>query len=238
MQPVVTVHIADVALSTSLPMLRRPPIPDGTTGLLHVDVALAAPLRRRSPLPAAQARRICVVGFWRSREDADRWAAGSTASPILGGWQAVLEPLRGYGDWPGLPTDIARGRATEYDGPSVVLTLGRVRASQLPRFLRTSKPAERAAVGSGGMLWGTAMARPPFVATCSLWESTDALAEYAYGDRQRPHPSAIAADRRKGFHHRSAFVRFKPLAIQGSLGGRNPLDASHVTVMDPVPPVA
>ena len=51
--------------------------------------------------------------------------------------------------------------------------------------------------------------RPPFVATCSLWESTKALSTYAYGARDRGHADAVEADRAKAFHHRSAFVRFR-----------------------------
>ena len=231
MQSTVTIHVADVPVRTALSMLVRPPLRDGTAGLVHADVASAAPLRRRLAVPAAQPRRVGIVGFWRSRDDADRWAEANADAPIMGGLRAVLEPLRAHGDWPGLPADLSRARTTAHDGPSVVLTLGRVRASQFLRFLRTSKPAERDAVTAPGMLWGTAMARPPFVATCSLWDSTAALSTYAYGSGQEPHPSAIAADREKGFHHQSAFVRFRPVSIEGTLGGRNPLDASVLSAM-------
>ena len=195
-------------------------------------MASSGPLRKSS-VPALQPRRIAAVSFWESREAADRWAADNADAPIMSGWRAVLEPLRAFGAWPGLPADIAHSRTTAYAGPSVVLTLGRVRASQFLRFLRTSKPAEQAALAAPGMLWGTAMARPPFVATCSLWESTQALKDYAYGGGDEPHPTAIAADRKKGFHHQSAFVRFKPLAVEGSLAGRNPLSASCADVMAP-----
>ena len=74
-----------------------------------------------------------------------------------------------------------------------------------------------------GMLWTTGLAKPPFVATCSLWESTDALSSYAYGQAEPAHHDAIAAARAKAFHHQSAFVRFRPYAVEGSLGGANPL---------------
>jgi hypothetical protein len=67
------------------------------------------------------------------------------------------------------------------------------------------------------------MARPPFVATCSLWESTEALSTYAYGRRDRGHPDAVAADAANPFHHVSAFVRFRAYDCVGGLGGRNPL---------------
>src|SRR5439155_1085061 len=82
--------------------------------------------------------------------------------------------LRGHGAWPGLPPDLPAARAVPHDGPVVVLTLGRLRLSQVVRFLRASRPAEKSAVEASGMLWGTAAARPPFVATISLWEDTKA----------------------------------------------------------------
>jgi hypothetical protein len=100
-----------------------------------------------------------------------------------------------------------------------------MRASVLPTltFLRTSAKAERRVVDAPGLAWATALARPPFVGTCSLWESTDALTAYAYGTVEPAHPDAIAADRAAPFHRRSAFVRFRPYAAEGGLDGTNPL---------------
>lgn len=229
METTATVHIADLPISEAVRQLRRPPDRSRTPGLVHADVGAAAPLRRRSPLPVLQPRRVGVIAFWESRDAAHRWITSNADRPLGAGWHAVLEPLRAYGDWPGLPPGISRSRSTDYDGPSVVLTLGRVRLPHLGRFLRTSRPAERAAADDAGMAWGTALAHLPFVATCSLWTSTEHLEHYAYDDRADPHPAAIAEDRRKNFHHRSAFVRFKPLQVAGGLAGRNPLEADQAS---------
>ena len=128
-----------------------------------------------------------------------------------------------HGSWPGVPADIPQGRSTEYDGPAAVLTLGRLKLPQAPRFLRTSAKAEGAVLGAEGLVWATGIARPPFVSTCSLWESTKALSVYAYGRRDPAHSAAIDVDAAKPFHHQSAFIRFRPVSARGSLGGRNPL---------------
>ena len=93
---------------------------------------------------------------------------------------------------------------------------------------RASRPAERAAVEAGGIIWGTAAARPPFVATISFWESGKAAATYAFGRQQPQHSHAIEAQRRKDFHRRSAFVRFAPLHVEGVLEGPNPLSPAMV----------
>ena len=130
---------------------------------------------------------------------------------------------RAWGAWPGLPDDVPKTRTVDYDGAAAVLTLGRLRLTQAVRFLRASAKAEARVVEMPGLSWATGLGRPPFVATCSLWQSTAALSSYAYGHSERAHPGAIAADRTKPFHHRSAFIRFRPYRSQGSLGGRNPL---------------
>jgi hypothetical protein len=117
------------------------------------------------------------------------------------------------------------------------VTLGRTRVTQLPRFLRTSNKAENRLLGAPGLIWATGMARPPFVGTCSLWESTEALSDYAYGPDAPAHPDAITEGRTKPFHHQEVFIRFRPYASMGSLQGRNPLSegwAADVAASDGV----
>ena len=134
-----------------------------------------------------------------------------------------LEPLRMHGSWPGADPSLPKSRTVDYDGPAAVLTLGRTKFSQLPRFLRTSLKAEQATANAPGLLWATALARPPFVSTCSLWENSDAIAEYAFNHADAGHPAAIAAGKAKPFHHEEAFIRFRPIASSGHLDGINPL---------------
>ena len=112
---------------------------------------------------------------------------------------------------------------------TLVLTLGRLRAKQVRAFFRASAGAEASFLEASGVIWATALARPPFVSTCSLWESTKALSTYAYGKADHGHPDAIHADTSAGgFHHQSAFIRFRPFAFRGHLDGRNPLaDVTH-----------
>lgn len=143
--------------------------------------------------------------------------AGGTA-------RAVLRKLRSEDDVP-------RSRAVPHEGPVIVFTLGWLRVSQLPRFLKTSNPAERSANASEGMLWGSAAVRPPFVATVSMWRDSQAAAGYAYGKQRPEHSDAIVEQRRKDFHKRSAFIRFAPTFVSGSLGGKNPLPSSAVDLV-------
>ena len=223
---VASVHIADVGAFTASRSLRGP---RRASGMRHADAAIAAPLSS-SPkgLPTPSPGRLGVVAFWDSHDALDRFLASHPyAERLASGWHARLESLRAFGDWPGLDTDIPRARATpDHEGPALVATLGRLRLPQTRRFLRTSRPAEIAARQAPGFLWGTALARPPFVATISLWDSVAALSAYAYGHRGRAHPDAIDEDRSKAFHHQSAFVRFRVVGHVGRLDGRNPLQAT------------
>ena len=220
---IASVHLADLGLRSALGLLRKGPAQVSASGLRHADVGLAAPLSG-SVLPSPDLRRVGLVAFWDDDEAVDRFLADHPmAAALAGGWHVRLETLRAWGTWPGLPEDVPRARTVAHDGPAVVLTLGRLRLPQARRFLRTSAKAEAAAVVAPGLTWATGLARPPFVATCSLWQTSQGLSRYAYEHRDAAHPAAIAADRQEPFHHQSAFIRFRPYGSEGSLQGKNPL---------------
>lgn len=217
---IASVHVADVGPRAALGVLRRAP---SAPGLRQANVAMTAVLGG-SMRPSPDLGRAALVAFWDDDAALDRFLSSHpTAAALRDGWRVRLDPLRAHGSWPGLPEGIPRGRKVDHDGPAAVLTLGRLRLTQAPRFFRASNKAENRVVGAPGLIWATGMARPPFVSTCSLWESTDALSDYAYGPVNPAHPDAIAAGRAKPFHHQEAFIRFRPYDSQGSLGGRNPL---------------
>lgn len=224
MAVIASVHLADVGAGTALRLLRRAPRAGSIEGLRHAEVAAAAPLKGSS-MPSPALRRVALVAFWEGDDALDRFLLldHPITARLEDGWHSRLEPLRAFGAWPGLPDDLSASRTTDYDGPALVLTLGRLRLTRAIRFLRTAARAQSSALDAPGLVWGTGLARPPLVATFSLWESTRALSTYAYGQRDPGHPDAIATDRTKPFHLRSAFIRFRPYGIQGRLGGRNPL---------------
>jgi hypothetical protein len=223
MVALVSVHLCDVGTARALRMLRGP---QNVPGLLSAETALAAPLRSgrmTRPMPG----RFALIAFWADDQALDAFRESHPfAQRLRSGWWVKLEPVRAFGDWPGLSSDVPRSRTAPSQEPAVVLTLGRLRLRRVRSFLRASRPAEAAAVGAEGFLWGTALARPPFVSTLSVWESARAAAAYAYASGGGAHPGAIDADRRRPFHHRSAFIRSVPLESDGSLAGRNPLAAN------------
>ena len=224
---IATVHVVDAGPVDTIRALAHRPKAANVPGLLTAEVALLVPLAMSGPPPI---RRAGLIAFWDDDEAAiDRFFENhAIGRRFSGGFHARLRPLRAFGQWLGLPADIPDSRAVPHEGPVVVLTLGRLRISQGVRFLRTSRAAERSAVEHDGMVWGTAAARPPFVATISLWQSGQAAAAYAYGHQNPAHRDAIAEQQRKDFHRASAFIRFAPLHVEGSLDGSNPLAASAI----------
>jgi hypothetical protein len=221
---IASVHLADVGVPSALAIVRKAPRSGSVAGLRDANVALAAPLRG-SPLPSPQLGRAGLIAFWEDDDALDRFLADHPlAAKFSSGWHVRLAPLRAYGTWPGLPADTPTARNIAHEGPVVALTLGRPRMNQLIRFVRTSAKAEASAMAAAGLTWATGLARPPsLVATCSLWESTQALSTFAYGRRDRGHPDAIANGEAKPFHHQQAFIRFRPYDAHGQLEGRNPL---------------
>jgi len=224
---IATVNIADLGARRTLRSLWHRPAPADVAGLRWLDTAVAVPLASKRP-PGL--RRSVMIAFWDDEEAAAAFAEDHPLGQRYAdhGFRAVLRPLRAFGTWPGLPDDLPRARAAVHDGPVLVTTLGRLRMSQAGRFFRASRPAERSAVAAAGFVWGTAASRPPFMATVSLWSSGEAAAAYAYaGDPDAGHPSAITKQRRKDFHSESAFIRYAPLAITGSVRGMPATDSRN-----------
>ena len=223
---IATVQVADAGPIGAVRAVLRRPKQSTTPGLRWADVALFAPLALAGPPPVGRAG---LIAFWDDEDAFDRFLEHDPmAQRFAGGFQARLRPLRAYGSWPGLPPDVPTSRTVPHTGPVVVLTLGRLRISQTIRFLRTSRPAERAAVTDDAMVWGSAAVRPPFVATVSLWRDAEATKAYAYGREQPGHSNAIRAQQRKDFHRTSAFIRFAPTYLEGTLSGKNPLNSGAI----------
>jgi len=212
-------QFADIGLGA---VALRPPKPEDTPGLRWAATAIPAPLG--SKVPTLRPSRAALLAFWDDDAAFDRFLGDSPiAARVAGGWSARLEPLRAHGEWPGLDPSISKSRKTNYDGPVAVMTLARTRMPQIVRFMRTSRKAEKPIANAAGNTWATGLAKPPFFATFSLWDSVEAATNYAYGASPANHDDAIHVDRKKPFHHESAFIRFRPYDIKGNLDGKNPL---------------
>ena len=227
---IASIHVADVGIPGALKLLASKPQTGShrraVPGLRDANIAIGAPLTPKL-LPSPDLKRVGLFAFWDDEAALDRFESDhATARALADGWSARLEPLRAHGSWPGLPSEVPKTRVVNQDGPLVVFTLGRLRTTQTLRFGRASASAEAQVLAAPGMIWASGFSRPPFVATCSIWESTDAVTAYAYGTPDAGHPTAIATGVQKPFHKQEVFIRFRPVATSGTLHGTNPIPAS------------
>jgi len=206
-------------------MLRERPRLSDVPGLTYAEPVLSTPLRD-GPVPRPGPGRIGLIAAWEDDGALDRFLDDHPlAARFADGWHVRLEPLRVYGSWSRMPGLPVREKPVDDEEPVAVLTLGHTKLHRAVPFLRTSEPAERAAIGDPAVLASTAFARPPrFVSTFSLWRSAAAMRGYAHS-AGGAHQAAVKADRAKPFHREAAFIRFRPYASRGSWSGRDPLAA-------------
>ena len=223
---IASVHVADLGASGVARALRRRPDPAAVLGLRWAQVPLFAPLAlSRPPRPT----RAGVIGFWDDEEAIDRFMdADPVGRRFSEGFHARLKPLRAFGSWPGLPRDLpsttrcptrARSWSSHSAGSASPRRSGFCGRAGRPRRRRRTTRA-----------WPGAARRydrrssPP----CPSGRAPKTAAAFTYGQQQPAHPNAIAAQQRKDFHRRSAFIRFEPVRLEGALDGPNPLSASAI----------
>ncbi len=199
------------------------------TRTLQANAGLAAKFGTTPARPSPG--RVGLIAFWQDEVVLKQFEATHPLAAKLGGGLGVCaRPLRIHGAWPGIGDDVPTQRKVEHDGPVLVLTLAKTKVSRFIPFFRASQPAEKAVVKAPGNVFSSAVLRPPFISSVSLWESSDAAMDYAFSGHQAGHPEAIAAGRVKAFHHQQAFIRLAIDEIRGSLAGHNPLPPDAVRV--------
>ena len=225
---VVSVHIADVRLPKSLGCLRHPS-PASIPGLVHGNAGVAATFGTTPARPSPG--RVGLIAFWQDEPALERFeATHPLATKLSHGLVVHARPLRIHGTWPGIGDEVPKQRNVEHDGPVLVLTLAKTKLTRFIPFFRASQPAEKAVTRAPGNLFSSAVLRPPFISSVSLWESSEAAMDYAYSGHQTGHPEAIVAGRGKPFHHQQAFIRLALTEVRGSLAGHNPLPPAAIRV--------
>jgi hypothetical protein len=226
---IVSVHLADVGTLKAQRLLFQRLDPAAIPGMTYGEPTMTGPLGKRPPRP--RLGRLGLIAAWDDDTAIDRFLADHPfGRQIAAGWHVRLEPRRCFGSWAGMPRLPKKELPMDDDEPAVALTLGRLRVLRTRPFLKASGPAERDAVHNPAIVAVTGLTRPALprlVSTFSVWRSAGAMREYAFG-KDGPHQAAVRADRVRPFQHEQAFVRFRPLASQGSWDGRDPLATIQV----------
>lgn len=174
-------------------------------------------------------QRYGFIATWASPEAAATffsthpvWQAYTQRS--LETWTAELAPLQAHGAWGGAqPFADAPAKPGRAAGPVAVLTRASIRLRRAPRFWRYVEPTSRALAGAEGLRLAIGLGELPLVrqATFSVWESAEAMQQYAYRDAR--HREVIQLTRREGWYSEELFARFQVMKSTGTVDGVNPL---------------
>lgn len=138
-------------------------------------------------------------------------------------WRVRLAPLKAHGLWDGEnPFEYARDTPVTA-GPVAVLTRASIRWWKAPRFWRYVAPTSATVAHAPGVRAAIGLGELPIVrqATFSVWESGQAMQDYAY--RSEKHKEVIRLTRQEQWYGEELFARFRVLSSQGTLDGKDPL---------------
>ena len=173
-----------------------------------------------------QLGRVAMFAEWNDEAALERFLAHDRLGrQLAGGWHVRLQFLRRYGQVAALSDLPPRAGRWDPDEPVVAVTLARLKLPELSRFLRWGRPVERLVAAHPGTTFATAAIRPPRTfSTFSIWRTVREMTDMVHGRSDVPeahtHAVAMTEQRRKDFHHESAFMRFRPLSEHGTWQAR------------------
>jgi hypothetical protein len=159
------------------------------------------------------------------------WADYQQRSAEL--WSVDLAPLKSQGLWDGqTPFDYTPEQLPVGPAPVAVLTRASIRLWKTRRFWQFVEPTSAALAQAGGVRAAIGLGELPVVrqATFSVWESAQAMQQYAYRDAR--HREVIQLTRRESWYAEELFARFQVLSSEGTLDGQNPLAGLLVPLAD------
>lgn len=156
------------------------------------------------------------LATWESEQHADSFFASPVfqtyVSQALEHSTLKMRPIQTHGQWDGVePFVISEGIEKGYNGPIVVLTRAKIKATKLLDFWRHVPQAQASLRNSEGVLLALGIGEVPLVeqATVSVWESVDAVKKYAY--QQPGHREIVQRTRQRGWYSEELFARFVPV---------------------------
>jgi len=139
-------------------------------------------------------------------------------------WTVQLAPLKSQGLWDGKnPFDYVPEIMPGDDAPVAVLTRASIRWQKTPRFWQFVEPTSAALAQAIGVRAAIGLGELPVVrqATFSVWESSEAMRQFAYRDAR--HREVIQLTHREKWYAEELFARFRVLGSTGTLDGVDPL---------------
>lgn len=137
-------------------------------------------------------------------------------------WTIFMRPIHAKGQWSGGNPFSPSKELDEANPLIAVITRATIKPSKLIKFWKyvpiSQRPIQQ---GCKGLIYTKGIGEVPLVemATYSLWESVDALKNFAYNSPE--HQEAIHKTRKIDWYKEELFVRFQPYRSVGTWGGQN-----------------
>lgn len=156
-------------------------------------------------------------------------AAATASTALFGGWERAateswrvdLSPLTSKGRWSrrepfGAPVP------RRVEGKVVAITRARLNARKAGGFWRAVPPVSADLHRSPGLLAAIGIGEAPvgLQGTVSLWQSADALRDFAH--RGAAHREVIRRTTEEGWYAEELFARFAVIGSKGTLDGADP----------------
>ncbi len=139
-------------------------------------------------------------------------------------WSVQMLPVRWHGTWGGGdPFARFTPAPAPTPGPWVILTRATIYATKVRTFLAAVPLVAQHLLQQPTLLNSVGVGEAPFFyqATLSLWRTLPDMMAFAYGSA--PHSEVVRRTRRENWYKEDLFVRFRPVAAQGTWDGVNPL---------------
>ena len=139
-------------------------------------------------------------------------------------WTVFMKPLSTKGLWSGMNPFVKSPELDQNNPLIAVITRATIKPHKLITFWRfvptSQRPIQK---GCPGLIYTKGIGEAPLVqmATFSIWESLDALKNFAYNSPE--HKEAIKRTHQIGWYKEEMFARFQPYKSTGEWGGVNPL---------------
>lgn len=166
-----------------------------------------------------------LLAVWRHAGDAAAFERG----PVARSWARIaaerlrvdLRPLASRGEWAG-HRPFGDPVPTPYDGPVAAVTRARLAPRRMVTFWRSVPPVSADLHRSDGLRLAVGIGEAPvgLQGTFSLWESSEALTDFAH--RRAPHVEAVRRTAELGWYTEELFARFAVLGVEGTFDGRAP----------------
>ncbi|MHA6247922.1 DUF3291 domain-containing protein [Pontibacter sp. CAU 1760] len=173
-------------------------------------------------------RRYGLLCTWASEAAADAFLSGSQfihtyQQHAQETWTVNLQPIQAHGLWDGQQPFTPLAAQPGTDGPLAVLTRASVNWLRIPAFCRYGLRTSKTLAEAEGLYCSIGLGELPFIrqATFSVWESVEAMKQFAYRDPQ--HQEVMRRTRAENWYSEELFARFIPISSAGTWNGHDPL---------------